>query len=164
MADDTELRVPGQRFSASMQAASARRTWGAAGPGDWVLDVTDARSVYAGIGDGFPDGVIEVAGTGRLAFELSDVPGWHPVIALGGDELAARTVATRIAYGWDGAAVLYRDQPGAWDAALGRTVALGPQSDGSLAAAGMRGHVIVTVGDGQDWRFGDCLIGWTQLG
>ncbi len=160
-----EIELLGKNSRMSMLSASARQTWSASGAqiGTWIMDLSNAASVYAGVSPDNPLGNIEMMANGRLAFELTDVADWSPVIALGDSALSGRPMLIRIAYSWDGNQMVYRDHTGEWDERLGRTVAVGPTSDGSLSGAGTISHITVELTDGQPWQFADCLVGWVQI-
>lgn len=165
MAEPSVVELLGQSARASLLSASARQTWSPSGVqiGTWIMDLSNAASVYAGSDPANPLGGIEIMGNGRLAFELTDVIDWSPVIALGDSGLAGRPMLIRIAYSYDGSQMLYRDHTGDWDEHLGRTVAIGPTSDGSIGAEGSSSHITVEITDGQPWQFADCLVGWIQI-
>ena len=156
-----------QRFLAQLGRAAQLQTAAArlptAQPGamsDWSLEAYSVQQWQAQVTAQCPHGRIIMPSGGWLAVELDDVPGWHPFIAMAGED-AGRNFQVNTRFRWDGTSV--EDSAAAtFDSTFGRYIRLGTASDGTLAGNGMRARMLVAALDGQPWTVNDAWVGWVQ--
>lgn len=151
--------LAGNGRTASLQTAAARLPHEQPGSmGTWSIEGYGVERWQAMATPADPHGRIVLSAGGWLQVDLDDFAGWHPFIALAGED-AGRRLQVTTRYRWDGTYV--EDAVDAsFDATFGRYMRLGTASDGSLAANGHRSRILVAPIDGQPLTIADAWVGW----